>query len=221
MTENEKISEIIMSKMKEECVDVNIDYEWRKVVCLDDIGLIIRDALKELDKEIQQYRALGTVEELRKSTEKQKEIEEIVNSQLIAGKDSYKEVYSSFYDIVKVVQLPEPYMEGRKAEKRKDKAKTINDKNDPISNAEIIDEEEIVMQKVFDEMIEKLNKKKAYFQSFYEHEGKTDEDAAINKATQLAFSEAIEIINQTAAEYNRIPEEDEIPMEDENFEREE
>lgn len=72
MTENEKISEIIMSKMKEECVDVNIDYEWRKVVCLDDIGLIIRDVLKELDKEIQQYRALGTVEELREAREKQR-----------------------------------------------------------------------------------------------------------------------------------------------------
>ena len=72
MTEQEAITEIIMSKMKEECIEVNIDFEQRKVVCLDDIGLIIRDALKELDKEIQQYRALGTVEELKSKIEELK-----------------------------------------------------------------------------------------------------------------------------------------------------
>lgn len=40
---NKEIGELIMEKIKEECVDVNIDYEWRKVVCLDDIGNIIRN----------------------------------------------------------------------------------------------------------------------------------------------------------------------------------
>lgn len=40
---NKEIGELIMEKMKKECVDVNIDHEWRKVVCLDDIGNIIRN----------------------------------------------------------------------------------------------------------------------------------------------------------------------------------
>lgn len=40
---NKEIGELIMEKIKEECVDVNIDHEWRKVVCLDDIGNIIRN----------------------------------------------------------------------------------------------------------------------------------------------------------------------------------
>ena len=36
--------------------------------------------------------------------ETNKKITEIVNRQLIAGKNNYKEVYSAFYEIVKVVQ---------------------------------------------------------------------------------------------------------------------
>ena len=57
------------------------------------------------------------------------------------------------------------------------------------------------MQDVFEKIIEKLNSKKAYFQSFYECEGKTEHDADLNKATQLALDDAIEIVNQEAAEY--------------------
>lgn len=57
------------------------------------------------------------------------------------------------------------------------------------------------MNKVFDNIIEKLNSKKAYFQRFYECEGKSEHDADLNKSTQLAFDDAIEIIKQEAAEY--------------------
>ena len=57
------------------------------------------------------------------------------------------------------------------------------------------------MQDVFEKIIEKLNSKKAYFQSFYECEGKTEHDADLNKATQLALDDAIEIVKQEAAEY--------------------
>lgn len=58
------------------------------------------------------------------------------------------------------------------------------------------------MQEVFEKIIEKLNSKKAYFQGFYECEGKTEHDADLNKVTQLAFDEAIEIVKQAAADYN-------------------
>lgn len=44
------------------------------------------------------------VEELREAREKQNEIEKIINMQLIAGKNNYKEIYDCFYEIVKVFQ---------------------------------------------------------------------------------------------------------------------
>lgn len=58
------------------------------------------------------------------------------------------------------------------------------------------------MQEVFDKIIEKLNKKKSYFQGFYECEGKTEQDNELNQATQLAYDDAIEIVRQAAKEYN-------------------
>ncbi len=54
------------------------------------------------------------------------------------------------------------------------------------------------MQEVFEKIIEKLNSKKAYFQRFYECEGKSEHDADLNKSTQLAFDDAIEIVKQAA-----------------------
>lgn len=54
------------------------------------------------------------------------------------------------------------------------------------------------MQEVFEKIIEKLNSKKAYFQRFYECEGKSEHDADLNKSTQLAFDDAIEIVKQEA-----------------------
>lgn len=57
------------------------------------------------------------------------------------------------------------------------------------------------MQDVFEKIIEKLNSKKAYFQSFYECEGKTEHDADLNKATQLALDDAIEIVKQEAEKF--------------------
>lgn len=58
------------------------------------------------------------------------------------------------------------------------------------------------MQEVFEKIIEKLNSKKAYFQRFYECEGKSEHDADLNKSTQLAFDDAIEIVKQEAEKYN-------------------
>ena len=46
----------------------------------------------------------GTPEECRAAKEVKKEITEIVNRQLIAGKDNYKETYNCFYEIVKIIQ---------------------------------------------------------------------------------------------------------------------
>lgn len=60
-------------------------------------------AIKALE-EIQQYGLIGTVEECHEAMEVKQKIIEIVNQQLIAGKDNYKEVYRCFYDIVRVIQ---------------------------------------------------------------------------------------------------------------------
>lgn len=60
-------------------------------------------AIKALE-EIQQYRTMGTVEECLVAREVKQKITEIVSRQLIAGNDNYKEIYSCFYDIVKVIQ---------------------------------------------------------------------------------------------------------------------
>ena len=57
------------------------------------------------------------------------------------------------------------------------------------------------MQAAFEKIIEKLNSKKAFFHRFYECEGKSEHDADLNKSTQLAFDDAIEIVKQEAAEY--------------------
>ena len=46
----------------------------------------------------------GTPEECRAAKEVKKEITEIVNRQLIAEKDNYKETYNCFYEIVKIIQ---------------------------------------------------------------------------------------------------------------------
>lgn len=55
-------------------------------------------------QEIQQYRAIGTVEECLEAMEIKHKITEMVNQQLIAGKNNYKEIYSCFYDIARIVQ---------------------------------------------------------------------------------------------------------------------
>ena len=74
------------------------------------------------------------------------------------------------------------------------------------------------MQAVFEKIIEKLNSKKAYFQRFYECEGKSEHDADLNKSTQLAFDDAIEIVKQEAEQYNNgwIPVEEELPKDGDN-----
>ena len=74
------------------------------------------------------------------------------------------------------------------------------------------------MQEVFEKIIEKLNSKKAYFQRFYECEGKSEHDADLNKSTQLAFDDAIEIVKQEAEKYNSgwSPVEEELPKDGDN-----
>lgn len=63
----------------------------------------LNTALKALE-EIQQYRSIGTIEELQKSVDVRKQVTEIVNRQLVAGKNNFKETYDCFHEIVKVVQ---------------------------------------------------------------------------------------------------------------------
>lgn len=60
-------------------------------------------AIKALE-EVQQYRAISTVKECQEAVKVKDIIKEIVNQQLIAGKDSYKAGYDCFYKIVKVIQ---------------------------------------------------------------------------------------------------------------------
>ena len=71
------------------------------------------------------------------------------------------------------------------------------------------------MNKAFEKILERFDAKKQYFQKFYEKVGKTEEDEYINKATQLAFDDAKNIVQEVAEEYNggwipcseRLPEE--------------
>ena len=71
------------------------------------------------------------------------------------------------------------------------------------------------MNKAFEKILERFDAKKQYFHKFYEADGKTEEDEYINKATQLAFDDAKNIVQEVAEEYNggwiacseRLPEE--------------
>lgn len=58
------------------------------------------------------------------------------------------------------------------------------------------------MNKAFEKILERFDAKKQYFQKFYEADGKTEEDKYINKATQLAFDDAKNIVQEVAEEYN-------------------
>ena len=57
------------------------------------------------------------------------------------------------------------------------------------------------MNKAFEKILERFDAKKQYFQKFYEADGKTEEDKYINKATQLAFDDAKNIVQKVAEEY--------------------
>lgn len=99
MTENEAIKELKDENEQcyEQCEEACSDVKNNKCTCRD---AVIVSAFEEL----KQYHSIGTVEECQKSATVRKEVTEIVNRQLIAGKNNYKEVYKSFYDIVKVIQ---------------------------------------------------------------------------------------------------------------------
>lgn len=53
-----KAEDYLMDKIKEEKVDVNIDYEWRKVVCLDDIRRMLHQGLCEIAEQLKGAREL-------------------------------------------------------------------------------------------------------------------------------------------------------------------
>ena len=75
------------------------------------------------------------------------------------------------------------------------------------------------MNKAFEKILEILEEKKQYFQKFYETDGKTKEDENINKATQLAFDDAKNIVQEVAEEYKDdwIPCSERIPTEKERW----
>ena len=58
------------------------------------------------------------------------------------------------------------------------------------------------MKGLIEKILERLDAKKQYFQKFYEADGKTEEDEYINKATQLAFDDAKNIVQEVSEEYN-------------------
>ena len=91
MTENEVLEYLKSSKRKNDMLGI---------LPGSDIGNTIIKALEEL----KQYRTIGTVEECRKAMTVRREVQEIVDQLLIAGEDSYEEIYACFREIVKVVQ---------------------------------------------------------------------------------------------------------------------
>ena len=58
------------------------------------------------------------------------------------------------------------------------------------------------MQEVFERIIKQINIKKDFHKRFLECEGRTEEDKKIHTATQLAFDDAVAIVNSLTAEYN-------------------
>lgn len=58
------------------------------------------------------------------------------------------------------------------------------------------------MNEFIEKLIKEISNKKDYFQRLYECEGKTEHDADLNKATQLAFDDCLSVIEQLAEEYN-------------------
>lgn len=49
-----KLEDYLMDKIKEDTADVNIDFEWRKVVCLDDIRTKLHEGLREIAEEMKE-----------------------------------------------------------------------------------------------------------------------------------------------------------------------
>lgn len=91
MTENEVLEYLKSSKRKNDMLGI---------LPGSDIGNTIIKALEEL----KQYCTIGTVEECRKAITVRREVQETVDQQLIAGEDSYEEIYACFWEIAKVVQ---------------------------------------------------------------------------------------------------------------------
>ena len=95
MTENEAIA-----RMKYR-IDTATDIAGKGVAgkAYEDMEI----AIKSLE-EIQKYCSIGTVEECQKAADVRNRVTEIVNRQLVAGKNDFKETYDCFWEIVKVIQ---------------------------------------------------------------------------------------------------------------------
>lgn len=77
--------------------------QYRAIGTVNEFKSLKEDWLNKFDRLIE-YRKIGTVEECRAAVDVKKKITEIVNRQLIAGKNNYKETNDCFYEIVKVIQ---------------------------------------------------------------------------------------------------------------------
>lgn len=102
MTENEAIAHA-REKAKEQRYYANFERNGMMyqscIKCAEE-----HEQLAEWLEELKQYRTIGTVEECQKAMTVRREVQEIVDQQLIAGEDSYEEIYACFWEIVKVVQ---------------------------------------------------------------------------------------------------------------------
>lgn len=95
MTENEAIESALKKVIAQE------KSNWGYIENFDvDENWAVRTAIEQ----VRQYRAIGTPEECRAAMTVKKEVQEIVDRQLVAGKNNYKETYDCFWEIVKVVQ---------------------------------------------------------------------------------------------------------------------
>ena len=57
------------------------------------------------------------------------------------------------------------------------------------------------MKEFAEKLIEQIRKKKEYHKDFYEKMGCTEHDKDLHKATQLAFDECMEIVEELSKEY--------------------
>ena len=91
MTENEVLEYLKSSKRKNDMLGI---------LPGSDIG----NTFIKVVEELKHFVTIGPVEECQKAMTVRREVQEIVDQQLIAGEDSYEEIYACFWEIVKVVQ---------------------------------------------------------------------------------------------------------------------
>lgn len=95
-----------ISDFEDSYIDVGGHGECNEYVKLSvsDKREMLHDFMMAILAEVQQYREIGMPEECRTAMTVKKEVQEIVDRQLVAGKNNYKETYDCFWKITKVVQ---------------------------------------------------------------------------------------------------------------------